>query len=470
MYDYDRRRKIGPLTILFLFLFAGSLIGLSIISYLDKGKFWDILPFFCIPIIVISLILTIYNLVRRCNAGFVFVLFFIIFIIGLVLSSIFGPFALNREAVRSLNEKDYPNVIEKYDSILKNYPNSEYSLEAFREISFAYYYNSQYSEALASFTAAIGKDIVDPGELHIMDILSNIYFNIAEAHSEKKEFLKAADNYSRAAALLKQIKSDFSGTNEAFIAEYKIPQYLFLASRNYNKYGNILDEVEILQEIMTDYPESDFCREASEAIGDSYINYAVELSSNSEHEEAIGWFIKYFEIYPESEINSLSNYKIEKIFKGASPALIKQSAASMSSIGAHPIAVFLYEILIKFNPGYYEEVSSRIVDSKIILAQSSPYNEILHSVSGKYINTPGISVMAFQNNTEERFTAYIKGPENYIAEIIPGEYIAVEIAPGEYTVLVEPENKDMLPYMGNILFEEYRRYTEIFETETAEEE
>ncbi len=46
MYDYDRRRKIGPLTILFLFLFTGSLVGLSIISYLDKGKFWDVLPFF----------------------------------------------------------------------------------------------------------------------------------------------------------------------------------------------------------------------------------------------------------------------------------------------------------------------------------------------------------------------------------------------------------------------------------------
>ncbi|MCD4669338.1 MAG: outer membrane protein assembly factor BamD [Actinomycetia bacterium] len=368
MYDYSRRRKIGPLTILFLFLFASSLVGLSVVSYLDKGRFWDILSLFCIPIIAISLILAIYNLVRRCNAGLVFVLFFIIFTIGLVLSSIFGPFALHREAVRSLNEKDYPNVIEKYNSILKNYPNSQYSPEASREISFAYYYNNQYSEALTSFIAAIEKNIVDPGELHIMDILSNIYFNIAEVHSEKEEYPKAADNYNRAAALLKQIKSDFPDTNEAFIAEYKIPQYLFLASRNYNKYGNILDEVEILQEIIADYPESDFCHEASGAIEDSYIDYAAELGSNSEHEDAIEWFIKYLEIDSEPERNSLLNYKIEKIFEGASPELIKQSAASMFSIGDHPKAIFLYEVLIKFNLGYYEEASSLIGDSKIIRA------------------------------------------------------------------------------------------------------
>lgn len=463
MYDYDRRRKIGPFTILFLFLFTGSLVGLSIISYLDKGKFWDILPFFCIPIIIISLILAIYNLVRRSNAGLVFILFFITFIIGLVLSSIFGPFALRKEAVRFLNEKDYANVIEKYDSMLENYPNSQYSPEASREISFAYYYNNQYSKALTSFTAAIEKNIVDPEELQVMDIFSNIYFNIAEGHSEKEEYLKAADDYSRAAVLLKQIKSDFPDTNEAFIAEYKIPQYLFLASENYNKYGDILSEIEILQEIITDYPESDFYLKASETIEDAYIDYAVELSSNSEYEDAIKWFLEYLEIYPESERDLLLNHKIEKIFRGASPTLIKQSADSMFSIGDHSIAVFLYEILIEFNPGYYEEASSRIVDSKMILAQSSPYNEILHSVSGKYINTPEITVIAFQNNTEERFTAYIKGPENYIAGIPPGEYLEVEMIPGEYTVLVEPENKDMIPYMGDILFEEYRKYTEIFE-------
>ncbi len=463
MYDYDRRRKIGPLTILFLFLFTGSLIGLSIISYLDKGKFWDILPFFCIPIIVISLILTIYNLVRRSNTGLVFILFFITFIIGLVLSSIFGPFALRKEAVRFLNEKDYPNVIEKYDAILENYPNSQYSSEASREISFAYYYNNQHSKALASFTAAIEKDLVDPDELQIMDILSNIYFNIAEVHSEQEEYLKAADGYSRAAILLKRIRSDFPDTNEAFIAEYKIPQYLFLASGNYNKYGDILSEIEILQEIIADYPESDFYPKASATIEDAYIDYAVELSSNLEYEDAIKWFLKYLEIDPEPERNLLLNHKIEKIFRGASPALIKQSAASMFSIGDHPIAVFLYEVLIEFNPGYYEEASGRIVDSKIILAQSFPYNEILHSISGKYINTPEIAVMAFQNNTEERFTAYIKGPENYIVGILPEEYLEVEMIPGEYTVLVEPENKDMLSYMGNMLFEGYRRYTEIFE-------
>jgi len=468
MYEYNRRRKIGPLTILFLFLFASSLIGLSILSYLNKGKFWDMLPFFCIPIIVFSLILAIYNLARRCNAGLVFILFFIIFTIGLVLSSIFGPFALQREAVRSLDEKNYADTIEKYDLILENYPNSRYGPEALREISFAYYYNNQYGSALTSFDKAFEIDIIDPEELLVMDIYSDIYFKIAETHQAKEEYLEAADNYFKSTELLKQIKSDFPDTNEAFIAEYKLPQYLFLTSENYNKYGNILGEIEILQEIITDYSESDFYQEALEAIDDAYIDHAAILASNSEYKGAIEWFIKYLEIYPEPERNLLLNNKIKKIFEGASPALIKQSAAAAFSQGDHSIAVFLYEILIKYNPGYFEEISKYIVDSRIILAQSSPYNEILHSVTEKYINTPEIAIIAFQNNTEKSFIAYIKGPENYIVEISPEEYSEAEIIPGEYTILVEPEDKDILSYMGNMIFEEYRKYTEVFET--AEEE
>ncbi|HAJ95970.1 MAG TPA: hypothetical protein DCP02_07035 [Actinobacteria bacterium] len=468
MYEYSIRRKIGPLTILFLFLFAGSLIGLLILSYLDKGKFWDILPYFCIPIIVFSLILAIYNLARRCNAGLVFILFFIIFTVGLVLSSIFGPFALQREAVHFLNEKDYANAIKKYDLILEDYPNSQHGPVALKNISFAYYYNNQHSSAYASFNKAFEKNIIDPEELQVMDILSDIHFKIAEAHLEKEEYLKAADNYFKSAEILKQIKSDFPDTNEAFIAEYKLPQYLFIASKNYNKYGDIPGEIAILQEIITDYPESDFCQKALEAIGDAYIDHAAELASDLEYEDAIKCFIKYLEIYPEPGRNLLLDNKIKKIFEGAPPALIKQSASVAFSQGDHSAAVFLYEALVRYNPDYFEEISTYIVDSKIILAQSSPYNEILHSVAGKYINTPEIAVMAFQNNTEESFTAYMQGPENYIIEIPPGEYLKVEMIPGEYTILVEPEEKDTLSYMGNMLFEEYRKYTEVFET--AEEE
>jgi len=468
MYEYNRRRKIGPLTILFLFLFAGSLIGLAIISYLDKGKFWDILPYFCIPIIIISLILAIYNLAKRCNAGLVFILFFIIFTVGLVLSSIFGPFALQREAMRFLDEKDYDNAIEKYDLILEDYPNSQYGPEALQEISFAYYYNNQYGSALTSFNKAFEKDIIDPNELQVMDILSDIHFRIAEIHQGKEGYMEAAANYLESAEILKQIKSDFPDTNEAFIAEYKLPQYLFLASENYNKHGDILGEIEILQEIITDYPESDFYQEALEAIDDAYIDHAVELASNSEYEDAIKWFIKYLEVDPEPERNLFLDNKIEKIFEGASPVLIRQSADAAFSSGDHFMAVLLYEILIEYNPGYFKKVDGCIVDSKIILAQSSPYNEILHTVPGKYINTPEISIMAFQNNTEGSFTAYIKGPENYIVEIPPGEYLEAEMIPGEYIILVEPEDKDILSYMGNMLFEEYRRYTEIFETAEKE--
>ena len=205
MYDYNRRRKIGPVTILFLFLFSASIVGLAVISYLDRGRFWDILPYFCIPIIVLSLVFAIYNLIRRCNAGFVFILFFIIFAIGLVLSSVFGPFALRREAVDSIDESDYAGAIQKFNSILENYPNSRYASEALQRISFAYYQNNQFPQALQSFNQAINKDIINPDQLGVMDILQDIYFHIAREHQDNGEYRKAADSYLSSINILKQI-------------------------------------------------------------------------------------------------------------------------------------------------------------------------------------------------------------------------------------------------------------------------
>lgn len=468
MYDYDRKRKIGPVTILFLFLFSASMVGLLVISYLDRGRFWDVLPYFCVPVIVISLIFAIYNLVRRCNAGFVFILFFIIFTIGLVLSSVFGPFALRREALNSIEENDYSDAIEKFDSILENYPSSRYSGEALQRISFAYYHNNQFSRALSSFNNAIDKNIIDPGVLEVMDIRQDIYSHIARHQEEEDDYVKAADSYLSSIDILKQIISDFPDTNEAFIARYKIPQYLFNASEDFRKSGNTISQIQQLEEIISEYPESDYFLAAQESIDNAYIEHAINLSAAADYENAINWFLKYLENNTDPERDAILDYKIKRVFEEATPVIIERTADTRYNKGEYMSAVFLYEILIDFNPDYLEKTVDRLVESKIILARSSPYDEILQSISGKYINIPGFSLLIITNNTENMLKAYIKGPDNYMNSIPAGETAEIEIMPGEYTVLVESEDKEMLYHMGTALFEESRKYTEIFKG--AEEE
>ena len=119
-----------------------------------------------------------------------------------------------------------------------------------QRISFAYYQNNQFSEALTSFDEAIDKDIIDPDRIEIMNIRQDIYFHMAREQENNGEYLKAAESYLNSISILRQIRSDFTDTNEAFIAQYKIPQYLFDASEDYKKSGDIIFQTELLEEII----------------------------------------------------------------------------------------------------------------------------------------------------------------------------------------------------------------------------
>ena len=468
MYKYSRRRKTGPGSILFLVLFASSLIGLGIISYLDKGIFWDMLPYFCIPIIVSSLILAVFNLVRHSSIGFIFIFFFIIFAIGLVFSSIFGPFSLRREAASSYESKDYSLAISSYGMILDHYPNSRHAPEALRNISFAYYYDNQNTEALPSLDEAIRTHIIDPEKLQVKQVLSDIYFRLAKHHAGNKEYGPAAHDYLSSVELLKQIKTGFPDTNEAFIAVYKIPQYLYYASQNYNKSENWEDLIVVLEEIISEYPESDFYRKAADSIGDAYLDRASELGSRSEYEDAISWFIKYLEVDPAPRRNFLLDLKIDQVFKDAPPHLIMKFADSQYYGGDYQTAIFLYAILIEFNSGYMEEVTPLLVDSKISLAMSFPYNETLQPKAGRYIKMEDTSMLIFKNNTDLPIASYLKGPGSYILNIEAGQSAEIEVKSGEYELLVEFNSADLLPFFGNRIYDEKRTYTEIFKIESQE--
>ncbi|MCJ7471798.1 MAG: tetratricopeptide repeat protein [Actinobacteria bacterium] len=468
MYKYNRRRKTGPITILFLVLFSCSIVGLGVLSYLDKGRFWDMLPYFCIPIIALSLILAIFNLVRHSSIGLIFIIFFIIFGIGLVLSSLFGPYSLKREASGSYESKEYNSAISSYELLLYHYPNSRHADEALKNISFAYYYNNQNTEALLSLNEAIGAGIIDPQELQVKQMLSDIYFRLAESHAASKEYDPAADDYQSSVDLLKQVKTGFPDTNEAFIAAYKIPQYLYYASRNYIKSENWEDAIGVLEEIISEYPESDFQKDAVSELEDAYLDLASKLGSRSEYEDAVLWFIKYLETDPTLERNFLLDLKIKQIFEDAPPGLIKEYADSYYSGRAYHEAVFLYTILIEFNPEYLEVTIPPLVNSKIFLAKSFPYNETLQPKRGRYIELEGESLLIFKNDTGFSMASYLKGIGSYIVNIEAGGSAEIQVESGEYELLIEFNTTDLLPFFGNRVYDEKRTYTEAFEIEEQE--
>ncbi|MCJ7666188.1 MAG: hypothetical protein MUO59_05570, partial [Actinobacteria bacterium] len=279
---------------------------------------------------------------------------------------------------------------------------------------------------------------------------------------------QAAHDYLSSVDLLKQIKTGFPDTDEAFIAAYKIPQYLYHASHNYIKSENWGGAIEVLEEILSEYPESDFYEDAVDAAADAYLEHASGFGSRSEYEDAISWFIKYLEIVPEPLRDFSLDLKIKQIFEGTPPQLIREFADSQYYNGNYQTAVFLYTVLVEFNPGYIEEVASFIVDSKIFLAILSPYNEMLQPKTGRYIELEGESMLIFKNDTVFSMASYLKGPGSYLLNIEAGESAEIEIKSGEYELLVELDTGDLLPFLGNRTYYEKRTYTEVFEIQSQQ--
>src|SRR3989304_6757171 len=195
MYTYRKKYRLDPGSIFFIILFILTAIGMGYLVYMDKGKFWDLLPFVSIPAIIISLVLIILNFIRRTRVSSFFIFFFILFVTGLILSNIFGPAALSYKAEKSLGNKNYAESIDYYQTLLNNYPSSRLSDNALENISFAYYSNGNYIEAIDSFKKAIDSEIFSAQNIEIENILVECHIKLAQDYSEKREYEKSAGSY-----------------------------------------------------------------------------------------------------------------------------------------------------------------------------------------------------------------------------------------------------------------------------------
>ncbi|MBU4483290.1 MAG: outer membrane protein assembly factor BamD, partial [Actinobacteria bacterium] len=192
MYTYRRKYRIGPGSIFFMIVFILITIGMGYLFFMDKGNFWDMLPFVCIPAIILSLILTIFNFTRRTRGSSFFVVFFILSLTGLILSNFFGPSALKNKAEKSFGNKDYSQSINYYNTLLNNYPNSKLANNALEKISYAYYYNSNYTEAITYFKKAIDSEIVSDNDLEIKKIFKDCYSKLAQYYYNNEKYSQSA--------------------------------------------------------------------------------------------------------------------------------------------------------------------------------------------------------------------------------------------------------------------------------------
>ena len=253
MYYYRERRSISAGAIFYAVFFIFIFIGCGVLLYIDKGLFWDWLPLISIFSAILNLILLITYFIKKNISGYVFTAFFLIFLTGIVLSSLFGPFALNYKSRDAYDEKRYIDAVNGFKTIFEEYPNSRYAKEISKDIAYTYYLANDFENALKYFNVAVDKKLIDTKALETNKLLSEIYAKLGDKYNREKRFSDSAENYIKAAAYFEFILSNFPDTNEAFIAKYKIPEYTYLAAMGYKTAGLFDNAIDAFEKISNNY-------------------------------------------------------------------------------------------------------------------------------------------------------------------------------------------------------------------------
>ena len=461
---YAKKRSVSGGSIIFLVLFFLVFIGSGYLFFIDKGKFWDYMPFICIPSIVITLILLIFYFVKRNSSGFVFTIFFLIFLSGMILSSIFGPFALMNSATENYSNKQYSEAIINYKNILDTYPNSKYAREALLSISDSYYRNGNYREAIFYYEKAINDKIVDSETLDIKKIFADSYLKIADSYYAAEDFSKAADSYKKSVGYFEQILQKYPETNDAFIAKYKIPEYLFKIADCLKNEKNWEESIIILKNIIDKYPESDFSSKSYKALFGIYINKALDIKENGEYRKSV---IEFFKIYDLGDVlldsvKSEIRYSQNNFFADIPPSALVQAANDFYRQLDYKKPMIVYDYLLANYPENEFMITDNLVNIKIKTISEKPYTAIPEFAAAGAFAKTGNSKVTFDNRTEFKITIYVSGPQNWIVRLENKTKAEIEIPAGEYKIVAEVQNPENSLFYGKASFEDGKKYKDIY--------
>ncbi|MCL4418427.1 MAG: outer membrane protein assembly factor BamD [Actinobacteria bacterium] len=464
MYSYRSRRSIGAGSIFFIVLFILVVIGGGYLFFLDKGRFWDILPIICIPAAVISLILIIVYLVRKNVSGYIFIMFFIIFLSGIVLSSLFGPFALNRSAKDNFDNKLYNASIKEFKEIVENYPNSRYADDSLKGLAYSYYFNSNFEDSIFYFKKAIDENIISNSDLEVKKIFVDSFIKVADKYFEQKEYGEAGKNYLDAVVYYKEIKQNFPDSNDAFIAEYKIPEYLYKAALSLNYAKDYTKALEFSDEIAANYPEGDYYERATELIINSRIQGAMSLKEERDNKNAIVEFLKILDLKKETQdkYGYTINYQTKTFFQDIPVYIINETANELYSQSSYEKALFLYDILIGVSPDLEADLISAIVTCKINLIKKADFEQLVPSEPSGFFSKEGYSKITIENKMGFGISIYFGGSQYNIVRLAKDEKTEIELQSGDYEIVVEFEPENRLPLYGKNTYAEKKKYREVF--------
>jgi tetratricopeptide (TPR) repeat protein len=377
------------------------------------------------------------------------------------MSNFFGPKALINNAENSFDNKNYEESIDYYRTVLDNYPGSRHANTALKNIPSTYFSNKNYEEAISSYNKAIELEIINGNDLKIKKVLEECYIKSAEIYYKNNKYYLSAENYLKAAMILEDIKNNFPDTDEAFISEYKIPEYLYKAALSFNKIQNQDKSIECLEKIVSEFNDSKYFSDACYLLLDTYIKKSRDLILNNNYLEGVEEFLKVLDLDATINVYSnISDYQKQIVFSNIPPYILMEIAENNYNSGAYKKSLFLCEIIINYNPEIEEDIIPLLINSKLEIISSSDYKLLEQPAPVLRFKGPERSILIIENDTEFDLTVYLKGPEYRLIKIDKNSSQEIEITSGTYKTAFDSDNTDILPYYGEIVYEEGQKYLE----------
>lgn len=481
MYEYNRKSRLGFGSIFLIILFSLTIIFLSILFFINKGKFWDLLPIISVAIIILSLIFAIFNVSRRASGGFIFILFFLLFIGGLIISSIYGPFALSREAQQAIDSENYLVAIKNYNEIINKYSTSRYYEESLKNIVYAYQKTGDYNNTIKYINLCVEKNILDRNSLEVKKILSESYSKIAESSYKDKEYETASLNFILAVNTLRDIIKNFPNSDEAFIASYKIPEYLFKAADCNNKIKNYEQAISLLTELVEDYPENDFAEQAKPLVFDNYFKDILNLIEKSEYKEALDKYMLAKNITSKAETNSDSgistgnnsiNMSIkfydDQVYSRIPQDILFEYGTNLITSEESKNALSIFEYLLENYPEMEEEINPYYAICKTAIIKNEIYENLPQIKEDYKTRNEDYFILTIINSTAGSLNFYISNNSangSNVFKLKPKSRVEINMPGDTYNIaaeIINDSNEVEQKFFGSFNFENKKKYSQTF--------
>ncbi|MBU4450080.1 MAG: hypothetical protein KKE35_02170, partial [Actinobacteria bacterium] len=258
--------------------------------------------------------------------------------------------------------------------------------------------------------------------------------------------------------------------NDAFIAEYKIPEYLYRAASSFNYAKDYTKALELSDEIIANFAESDYYEKATELMINSRIWKAMSLKEEKDYKNAIVEFLKILDLKKETQdkYGYTINYQTKAFFPDIPVYIINETANGFYRQSSYEKALFLYDILIGESPDLEANLTPAIVTCKINLTKNADFEQLAPSEPSGYFSKEGHSKITIDNKTVFKISIYLSGFQYKIIKLDKEEKTEIELQSGDYEIVVEFEAENRLPLYGKNTYAEKKKYKEVFKV--AEEQ